>query len=69
MSKPFRFHPVDAGLSTQRISLTFEGEAATEFPAADLSLPEDQTARFWAVYNFLVSAQAIPNDTPVYTGG
>jgi len=31
MSKPFRFHPVDAGLSTQRISLTFEGEQLPSF--------------------------------------
>jgi hypothetical protein len=67
MTDSFRFRATDVGLPTQKIIFETDGNPNQEFAIPDLTVPEDQTERFWFLYNKLVELGAISNRTPTFT--
>ncbi len=67
MTDSFRFRATDVGLPTQKIIFETDGNPNQEFLIPDVVVPEDQTERFWFLYNKLVELGVIANRTPTYT--
>jgi hypothetical protein len=66
MTKPFKFIPVKVGEPEQYIKFQYEGEEPIQHPIPNLVLPEDQTARFWALHAELQQAGIIPAVQTIY---
>jgi hypothetical protein len=66
MTDSFRFRATDVGLPTQKIIYEVDGHPDQEFAIPDVTVPEEQTERFWFLYNKLVELGAIPDRTPIY---
>lgn len=64
--KAFRFYPIDVGLATQKIVFVREGDPEQRFDIPDMTLPEDTTDRFWALYNKLFELNLVENKTPTF---
>lgn len=67
MTSPFKFHPKDVGLETQKIIFEQGDAPQLEIPIPDVVLPEDMTARFRVLYDELVKAGAIPDVPSTFT--
>jgi hypothetical protein len=67
MTDSFRFRATDVGLPTQKIIFETDSNPNQEFLIPDAVVPEDQTERFWFLYNKLVELGVIANRTPTYT--